>query len=1099
MARLDRNDYQFGVIRKLLIANRGEIAIRIARTAGMLGIETVAIHSEDDRASSHVGVCDVAHALGGSGPAAYLDIEQVVAAALEHNCDALHPGYGFLSENSTFARRCDDNGLTFVGPRPDLIDLFGDKVRARALAQTCAVPVLEGTDSRATLEDLKSFLESQGHAGAIMIKATAGGGGRGMCLVENADELEPALARCKSEALRFFGDDAVYGERFIRRARHIEVQIAGDGSEVCHLWERECSLQRRNQKLVEIAPAPGLPTPLRDKLTEAACRMAGECAYENIGTFEFLVDLDKPGEPGEFVFIEANPRLQVEHTVTEEVLRLDLVRIQLELASGRRLQDLSLQQQNIERPRGHAMQLRINIETMDNEGQPRPSSGVISRLVTPGGPGIRIDGFGYAGYETVPGFDTLLAKLIVSVPDKDYAGLLARARQALREFDIAGVGSNLPFLKGLLDHPAVTTNDVTTQFITSHISEILAASPDYEDPAPVPQADMVVRPGLTPLYAPMTGIVVRLVVEVGEPVARGEECAILEAMKMEHAVRAPCSGIVRAIMVHVGSHVGEGERVLVIEQADVETEAQGAAQSFDLDRIRDDLASLQTLAAETLDEQREAAVEKRQSRRQRTARANVMDLCDEGSFIEYGQLTVAYQHSRRSMDELRALSPADGLVAGIGTVNANQFGPQAGSVAIAAYDGSVLAGTQGHMNHKKVTRLFNLARERTLPLVLFAEGGGGRPREDPVTIVGMGIPSFRSLAELCGKLPVVGIVSGRCFAGNAALLGLADTIIATEDSSIGMAGPAMIEAAGLGACTPENVGPIDLQCQSGVVDIRAADEAEAVTIAKLYLSYFQGRLADWACEDERLLRHAIPENRLRAYDVREVGKLIADIDSWLELRPDFGRSYVTALIRVEGRPMGLIANNPLVDSGAIGSDGSDKASRFMRLCDAHGLPILSLIDTPGIMVGTEAEKTGLVRHSARLFATAASLCVPIFAVVLRKAYGLGAMAAAGGHFHVPFSTVAWPTGELGGMGLEGAVQLAYKHELAAIADPDDRRAFFNERVASRYEKGKATYAAAYFELDAVIDPADTRRWIVSGLDASGNDFKARAGRFVDTW
>ncbi|MCB2073530.1 MAG: hypothetical protein KDE49_07445 [Novosphingobium sp.] len=785
------------------------------------------------------------------------------------------------------------------------------------------------------------------------------------------------------------------------------------------------------------------------------------------------------------------------------MLGIDLVRIQLDLASGRKLSEMGLRQQDIAPPRGMAMQLRVNMEAMDEDGQPRPGSGTIGEFALPGGPGIRVDTFGHAGYRTVVGFDSLLAKLIVFCAGDDYDALLARARRALSEFVVSGVATNLPFLRALLGHPALAANEVNTGFIAGHVAELVASLPK-ETVAPATTAAEAHPQGWTPAPAPMTGIVAGISAAVGDAVAQDAPIAIIEAMKMEYVVRSPCSGVVRAVAYAPGSQVEEGAAILLIEAGDVDVAGPAAEAAIDPDHIRDDLAELQERIAETLDENRPAAVDKRRGRGQRTARENVADLCDEGSFIEFGQLTVAYLHSRKRMDELRASTPADGFVAGLATVNADLFGPEAAAVAVGSYDATVMAGTQGHMNHKKTDRLLAIAGERRIPLVLFAEGGGGRPREDPVTIAGLHSHTFRDLAKLSGKVPVVGVVSGRCFAGNAAVLGLVDTIIATEDSTIGMAGPALIEAAGLGSCTPEEVGPIDLQCRSGVVDIRVADEAEAVAVTKRYLSYFQGRLIEWEAGDERLLRQAVPENRLRAYDVRNVGELIADTGSWLELRPEFGQSYVTALVRVAGRPLGVIANNPMFNAGAIDSDGSDKAARFMRLCDAHGLPVLSLIDTPGIMVGTDAEATGLVRHSARMFATAASLSVPIFAVVLRKAYGLGGAAAAGGHFHAPFFTIAWPTGELGGMGLEGGVRLAYKRELEAIEDPDKRQAFFEQRVASRYEKGKATYAATYFELDAVIDPAETRRWIVQGLDATANtagrgSSGRGSGRFIDTW
>jgi acetyl-CoA carboxylase carboxyltransferase component/biotin carboxyl carrier protein len=693
----------------------------------------------------------------------------------------------------------------------------------------------------------------------------------------------------------------------------------------------------------------------------------------------------------------------------------------------------------------------------------------------------------------VPSFDSLLAKLIVSSPGAQFEALLARARRAAREFDIRGVETNLAFLRKLLCHPAVVANDVTTRFVEEHISELLDP-PDTTD-----RSHLDGRSAERAVVSPLYGVISALNIELGDVVQAGAELALIEAMKLEHEVLAPCSGVVAELHALRGDSVAQGQAIIVLERADGEDAVAAGAEEPDLDAIREDLQVVRDRIAATLDSQRPAAVERRRSRGQRTARENIADLCDADSFIEYGQLAVAYLHSRKTDEELRATTPADGFVMGIATVNAECFGEETARVAVGSYDATVMAGTQGHKNHQKTDRLFDLAREHKIPLVLFAEGGGGRPREDPVTIAALGNENFRKLAELSGKVPVVGVVSGRCFAGNAALLGMADVIIATQDSNIGMGGPALIEAGGLGSFTPEQVGPIDVQHENGVVDIRVKDEKEAVEKARQYLAYFQGNLAEWEAADSRRLRHVIPQDRLRAYDVRDVVKLTADIDSVVELRSAYGRAYVTALIRVEGRPIGVIANNPKFNSGAIDSDSADKAARFMRLCDAHGLPVLTLIDTPGIMVGPDAEKTALVRHSARLFITAASMRVPMFAIVLRKAYGLGAMAAAGGHFRAPFFTVAWPTGELGGMGLEGGVRLAYKKEMEAIENPQERQALFEQRLASRYRKGKASYIASYFELDAVIDPAETRRWIVRGLMATAEASTGDTERFIDSW
>ncbi len=402
-----------------------------------------------------------------------------------------------------------------------------------------------------------------------------------------------------------------------------------------------------------------------------------------------------------------------------------------------------------------------------------------------------------------------------------------------------------------------------------------------------------------------------------------------------------------------------------------------------------------------------------------------------------------------------------------------------------AYDYTVLAGTQGAFNHQKKDRLLKLAAELRLPVVLFAEGGGGRPGDTDqalVSVAGLNLPTFKAFARLSGQVPLIGVVHGRCFAGNAALLGCCDVIIATRASNIGMGGPAMIEGGGLGVFRPEDVGPVAVQWPNGVIDCLVDDEREAVATAKQALSYFQGRTSGWACADQRTLREAVPENRLRAYEVRRVLETLADTGSVLELRRGFGAGIITALVRIEGRAVGMIANNPMHLGGAIDAEAADKAARFVRMCAAHGLALVSLCDTPGFMVGPEAERTAQVRRMAQLFIECAALKRPPLVVVLRKGYGLGAMAMAGGDFGDTVFTIAWPSGEFGGMGIEGAVRLAYRKELAAIIDPVSQQAEFDRRVAELYAHGQALNMAAMLEIDAVIDPAQTRRWIIRGLE-----------------
>jgi acetyl-CoA carboxylase carboxyltransferase component len=492
-------------------------------------------------------------------------------------------------------------------------------------------------------------------------------------------------------------------------------------------------------------------------------------------------------------------------------------------------------------------------------------------------------------------------------------------------------------------------------------------------------------------------------------------------------------------------------------------------------------------------------VARRRKTGQRTARENIADLVDDGSFSEYGGLALAAQRARMSVDELVVASPADGLVAGIGTINAAAVGPERARAMILAYDYTVFAGTQGGMSHKKLDRMLGLAAEQRLPVVLFAEGGGGRPNDTDMPLVaGLDTPSFAGFAALSGLAPRVGVVSGRCFAGNAALLGLCDVIIATENSSIGMGGPAMIEGGGLGRFTPEEVGPIDMQVKSGVVDVRVADEAEAVAVARRYLAYFQGSVETSGCADQEIMRGLVPAERRRAYKVRPIIEALADTGSVLELRRDFGLAAVTALARIEGRPVGVIASSSQHLGGALDSDACDKLARFLALCDAFGLPIVSLCDTPGFMVGPRAEATGLVRHASRLFVAGASLRVPTFAVVLRRGYGLGAQAMTLGHFHAPVFTVSWPGGEFGAMGIEGAVRLSLRKQLEALPDEASREQLVQQAVAHQSERGKAISMASYLEIDAVIDPADTRAWILRGLQSSPVP-ASRERRFLDTW
>lgn len=616
----------------------------------------------------------------------------------------------------------------------------------------------------------------------------------------------------------------------------------------------------------------------------------------------------------------------------------------------------------------------------------------------------------------------------------------------------------------------------------------------------------------------MAATVAGLRVAVGDVVDAGEPIAVLEVMKMEHPVMAPFRGRVQAVDVSLDAAVVAGQ-VLVVMVA-VATQEQtlgngggggaggpasgdapaGAAGPAGAERA--DLAELGRRRALLVDDARTEAVAKRHARGQRTARENVADLCDPGSFQEYGGFAFAAQEARRDRADLEARTPADGLITGIGRVNGHQVPEDRARCAVVAYDYTVLAGTQGQRNHAKKDRIFELAERLRLPVVLFAEGGGGRPGDtDAPVIAGLDTRAFEYFARLSGLVPMVGIAAGRCFAGNAALLGCCDVVIATADSNIGMGGPAMIEGGGLGVFGATDVGPIDVQVANGVVDVAVADEAEAVVVARQYLSYFQGTVPGGVAPDATLLRDVVPEHRKTVYDVRRVIEGVADEGSVRELRRGFGTGIITALVRLGGRPVGLFANDPAVLGGAIDAEAADKASRFLQLCDAHDLPVLSLCDTPGFLVGPAAEETAQVRRFSRMFVTGASLTVPLVTVVLRKGYGLGAMAMAGGSFKAPVTTVSWPTGEFGGMGLEGAVKLGFRTELEAIADPAERQAAFDHMVEAAYRHGQALNMAAHLELDDVIDPAETRDRVIAAFASapapSPRTAKKRPG--IDPW
>ena len=448
------------MIKKILVANRGEIAVRVMRSCKEMEIRTIAVFSEADRAARHVMYADEAYCIGpAEARESYLNIDRIIQVALEHGADAIHPGYGFLSENPDFARRCRRAGIVFIGPEPETIEVMGDKISARRRMREAGVPVVPGTTEN--LNSSEEAIDVCNHIGyPVMLKASAGGGGKGMRLARRPEEVEEAFLAAKSEALASFGDDTVYIEKFVVHPHHIEFQILGDNyGNVVHLCERECSVQRRNQKIVEESPSPFITPELRKEMGEKAVAAAKAVDYSGAGTIEFLVDKHR-----NFYFLEMNTRLQVEHPITEEVLGLDLVKEQLRIADN---EPLHIRQEDISQ-RGHAIECRICAEDTANNFMPSP--GIIRQLTEPNGIGVRIDSYVYEGYEIPVYYDPMIGKLIVWATSREYA--IERMRRVLHEYKITGLKTNISYLRRIMDIPDFVHGTYDTSFIGKHGEEL---------------------------------------------------------------------------------------------------------------------------------------------------------------------------------------------------------------------------------------------------------------------------------------------------------------------------------------------------------------------------------------------------------------------------------------------------------------------------------------------------------------------------------------------------------------------------------------------------------------------------------------------------
>jgi acetyl/propionyl-CoA carboxylase alpha subunit/acetyl-CoA carboxylase carboxyltransferase component len=1048
---------------KVLVANRGEIAVRIMRSVHDLGARAVAVHPADDSTSLHVRHGDEALELPGEGVAAYLDAAALVDAAASVGCTAVHPGYGFLSEDADFARRCADAGLVFIGPAPETLAMLGDKARARAFAQENDVAVTPGTTGETSLEEAQAFAAEHG---AVMLKALAGGGGRGMHAVTDPDELEEAFEHCASEARAAFGNPALYVERLAMNPRHIEVQIIGDGETVQHLWERDCSVQRRHQKLIEVAPSPALDLELRNRIIADALRLARALDYRGLGTFEFLVDGD------EYFFMEANPRLQVEHTITEEITGVDLVAAQLRVADGAGLADIDLG--DAPAASGFAVQARINLETLDTAGAPRPSSGVMDSFALPSGPGVRVDTYGYAGYRVSPRYDSLVAKVVGHADD--FATAARRTAGALAEFEIGGVSTNLDLAHAILSEPDFAGGRFDTGYIAAHLNELLAHRRPQPTMAQAPagaekkDSARTVPDGACGIFAPMSGVLLRMDAMPGETVAAGATVAVVEAMKMEHLVRAPRSLCIEAVVASVDDIVDEGALLAYGTPADEETPASPATPASEKDWSAE-VAEIDRRRAAALEMGGPAKVERQHDEGKLSARERIEALADPGSFHEIGALTgiVRYDEDGRPV----AIQPAN-FVAGTARLDGRK-------TALGVDDFTVRGGSGDAAIHDKQIFLEHYAAEMRLPMVRLLDGqsGGGSVktvRDNGFSYVPAN-PAWDAVVANLSRVPVAAAALGPTVGLGAARLAMSHLAVMVEGlGQLFTAGPPVVFGGTGERLTKEQLGGADVHRNNGSVERFVVDETAAFAVIRDFLSYLPssvyetppvGAAQDPADRREESLLSAIPRNKRRPYAIGAILEAIFDAGSVFRYA-EYGDSTLTALARLDGHPVGVITTDPM-KGAAMSAEGAQAIGRLVDLCETFHLPLVSLTDQAGVNIGSVAEGRATIRAGTRAIAAVYQARVPQAEIIMRRVYGVGGAGIV--NRHRASRSWAWPSGDWGSLPARGGIQAAFRAEIEASDDPEatiSRIAAELEAVASPFR------TAEHFGTQDLIDPRDSR-------------------------
>ena len=1107
---------------RVLIANRGEIAIRIARAAQSLGIESVAVYPHADRTSLHTQFATHSNVLttqaGALPVAGYLDIEQLISVAKKTACDCVHPGYGFLAEQASFAQRCTEEGITFIGPSAEVLQTFGDKVASRDLAATLGIPIVRGSDQATDrVEDAATVATTIGYP--VMLKAAAGGGGRGMRVVESEDELRQKFARCSGEAKSAFGDGSIFIEKLITDPRHIEVQILADhDGDVVHLFERDCSIQLRHQKVMEFAPAPNLDPELRDTILNHATKLCKEAGYANAGTVEFLVDADK----GECFFIECNPRIQVEHTVTEQITGIDLVESQFRIAAGQSLASLGLSdQESIKAIEGFSIQARVTAT----------EAGKIAGYREPTGPGIRVDSYGYDGYEVSAQFDPLLAK-VVATTTRDFPATLGRMRQALGEFQISGIQTNLASLTAICNSAFVKNGDARTTLLSSQPEltngdgradnsfigfleqSSTATTPVSDSPDESPQTNVPDRPqflipdGDIAISIPLESTLVEWSVSEGDLVSTGDPIIVVNAMKMETVISAPKSGRINAVQtLSAGDQLRANETVAALTPLDITASdmQEARSESSDWQSTLDQVATLQFLAKKRLAiGSDDPGVVRQRDRNKLTCRERIELLLDDDSFHEVGSVTGFTSYDDEG--NIVAFTPAN-HVGGWGTIEER-------TAIVCADDFTSRGGHADGAIGAKSSHLDRLSIEMRVPSVRLLDGssGGGsvaamvpqqkqegessakessgaiksgRPR-----VAGGGgsfLPGHLGSAMYTQQLatvPVVNMLLGSVVGIGAAKAVLGHFSVMVRDiAQLFVAGPPVVKHAMGYDITKEELGDWRVHCKNGSVDNLAENEDAAAAMVRTFLSYLPSSVYEAppisSCTDpddrrEDELFSIIPRKRTTTFDIRHTIDLIVDRDSFFEIGGLWGTDQVAGLARFAGHPVGVIASDSQhVNGGALTADGCRKLTRHLDLCDLFHLPVLNLVDNPGFAVGLEHEIAGTIRAGGEWMVAFSQVKIPIFTVVMRRSFGV-----AGNNYATPRSApsmrVAWPAADTGGIPPEGGIEAAYRRQLAEAEDPEALRAELNARIESaRGPLGPLSK----FQIEEMIDPRDTRRYV----------------------